>query len=189
MGVAGSQAAVSAETQLEDFARDGFLVVRDAIPEALVERLVRAGDRLMATLARFGREDHEEFGIRGQWESMLFEGDFLELLAPPRILPLVVGILGANIYLSGSELIYTDSPQPIRTPERTLWHRDRMVALADLGGANLPRMSVKAGYYLTDVRSADTGMTLFAPGSHRSEGPLPIPPGEVDPPDVVCPDV
>ena len=33
------------------------------------------------------------------------------------------------------------------------------------------------------------GMTLFAPGSHRSEGPLPIPPGEVDPPDVVCPDV
>src|SRR2546423_7590901 len=189
MGVAGPQAAVPSEAQLEDFARDGFLVVRDAIPGELLERLIEAGDRLMATPALLGREDHEEFGIRGQREPVLFEEAFVDVLALPLILPLLVRILGANIYLVGSELIYTDCSQPIRTPERTLWHRDRMVALADLGGAHLPRLSVKAAYYLTDARSADAGMTLFARGSHRLEGPLPIPPGEIDPPEAVRPDV
>jgi hypothetical protein len=50
-------------------------------------------------------------------------------------------------------------------------------------------VSVKAAYYLTDVSSSEAGMTLFAPGSHRLREPLKIPPGEIDPPDAVCPDV
>src|SRR2546423_11546678 len=101
MGVAGPQAAVPSEAQLEDFARDGFLVVRDAIPGELLERLIEAGDRVMATPALLGREGHEEFGIRGQREPILFEEGFLDLLSPALIPPLPVRILGGNTYSLG----------------------------------------------------------------------------------------
>jgi hypothetical protein len=188
MRAASPPLTVPTKADLADFSRDGFLVVRDALPAELVERLLEAGDRLMASPPGPGREDLPQYAIRTCAEPMLREDAFLELLAPPAVLPLVVAILGANISLVGSELIYTDSPGPVRTPEKTLWHRDRMSAARDLG-ASVPRMALKAAYYLTDALSPDAGMTLFARGSHLLEGPLPIPAGEVDPPEVVRPEV
>ncbi len=175
------------EDQLATFSRDGFLVVRDAIPGELVERLLEASDRLMEADPGFDREDHDEFGIRGQPEPMLYDDAFLDLLAPPGVLPLVVAILSANVFVVGSELIYTEPQRPVRTPEDNLWHRDRKAGTADLGAA--ARLSLKAAYYLTDLSTPDAGMTLFAPGSHRLTEPLEIPPGRIDPAEVVRPEM
>ena len=188
MRAASQQIARPTDRQLTEFASEGFLVVRDALPAELVERLVHAGDRLMDSNVAPGREDRPEYAIRTCREPMQLDETFLELLAPPTVLPLIVRILGTNIFVVGSELMYTDSPGPVRTPQRTLWHRDRMTAANDLGAA-LPRMSVKAAYYLTDARAPDAGMTLFAPRSHRLTDPLRIAPGEIDPPVVVRPEV
>ncbi|MEA2396692.1 MAG: hypothetical protein QOK25_248 [Thermoleophilaceae bacterium] len=188
MATAPVDVAVPTQDQLADFARDGFLVVRDAIPSEVVDRLLDASDRLMSSPADPAREDHPEFGIRGYREPLLRADELLDVLAPPTIVPLVVGVLGPNICLTGSELIYTDSPLPIRTPESNLWHRDRKVLEPDLAAA-IPRMSLKSAYYLTDVSSPDAGMTLFAPGSHRLAEPLHIEPDAIDPRDVVRPDV
>jgi len=141
----------------------------------------------MDSKASLGWEVFQEDGARSYRDCVLLDEVFLELLTPPAVFPVIVGILGANIQLLGSQLIYTDSMRPVRTPERTHWHRDRMVAVEDLGGAAVPRLSVKAAYYLTDVKSPDSGMTLFAPGSHRLEEPLSIPSGAIDPPDAARP--
>lgn len=182
-----AEVAGPTESQLGDFSRDGYLVVRDAISADLIERLVRAADALMDSKASLGWEVFQEDGARSYRDCVLLDDVFMELLTPPAVFPVIVGILGANIQLLGSQLIYTDSMRPVRTPEHTHWHRDRMVAVSDLGGAAVPRLSVKAAYYLTDVQSPDSGMTLFAPGSHRLEQPLRIPHGAIDPPDAVRP--
>jgi ectoine hydroxylase-related dioxygenase (phytanoyl-CoA dioxygenase family) len=183
------QVAGPTESQLREFSRDGYLVVRDAISPDLTEKLVHAADRLMDSNLSLGWEIFQEDGARSYRDCVLLDEVFLELLATPAVFPVIVGILGANIQLLGSQLIYTDSMRPVRTPERTHWHRDRMVAVNDLGGAAVPRLAVKAAYYLTDVQAPDSGMTLFSPGSHRLTEPLRIPPGAIDPPDAVCPDL
>jgi ectoine hydroxylase-related dioxygenase (phytanoyl-CoA dioxygenase family) len=107
-------------------------------------------------------------------------------VAQPLVLPLIVQLLGPNIHLLSSQLIYLDSLPPdaartIRTPERTGWHRDLFGSASDLGHDQVPLLAVKCGYYLTDVSQPDAGMTLFAPGSHLLKDRLDIPVGDIDP--------
>src|SRR2546428_6644735 len=126
MAASTAQLVAPTDSQLRDFSREGFLVVRDVIPLELVGRLIEAGDGLIRSHDEVAREDHPEYGIRTYREPLLRNETLLELLAPSGVLPLIVRILGPNIYLVGSELIYTDSPRPIRTPDNNLWHRDRL---------------------------------------------------------------
>jgi len=58
----------------------------------------------------------------------------------------------------------------------------------DLGLTALPRLSVKAAYFLSDL-TPDAGLTMFAPGSHAAGGPVTVPAGAIDPADAVTPDI
>lgn len=149
-------------------------MIRDALPRQLLDQLLDAHDRIYAQEAAAGA-----LGADGSLHLLGFltrDDAFLELLDLPAVLPLVTGALGWNIHAYHSHL---DAHPPVAPEEvpRWRWHQDG-------GRQNLeveteptrPRLSVKVGYFLTDVPSADAGPLLVIPGSHlRNTLPRPEP--------------
>jgi hypothetical protein len=173
--------------QRRAFAADGFLVVRGALDAAAVGRLVEAGDRrARAFLDKpelHGRAEYNHLDLR---PGLVEDEALLALVAHGPVVSLVVQLLGPNIQLHSTALIYKRPEAPDGPHFRRGWHRDARMA-RDLGHAGLPPAGLKVCYCLTDFPRPASGMTLFARGSHLREAPLHIPPGEVDPPDCeVC---
>lgn len=184
--------AVVADELVDRFNRDGYIVIKDAIPPDVIDRVGAAADRIVA-----------EGGVAGRWwgkpetapRRIEYRGiinldeAFMELLAPPKVFPLVVKIMGANLHLMSSNLIYQrpNQPPPVEGT-RGGWHRDIVGPSIDIGYAATPRMAVRAGYYLSDIGEPGSGTTLFAPGSHLLREPIPIEPGEQHPEGYIRPD-
>lgn len=171
MEEAAALALEAISEQVETFLADGFVVVRSVLGPEQLESVVGAAERVMSSGSPLGREDFPDEGLRTYREAILLDDGFLELLAPAKVFPLVVAILGANIQLLGSHLIYLDSA-PTSEGFVTAWHRDRMVVRGDLGDVALPRLALKVGYYLTDARQPTAGTTLLIRGSHRFTVPI-----------------
>ena len=160
--------------QRQFFDDNGYLVVPNAIPPEMVERLTAASDRLIESFDRNGDYVQRRPGI-------VETPDFHRLLAHSPTVPLVAQLLSPNIQLHTTAIIYkfpqADDEEAVR---QRGWHRDAGIS-EDLGHKNLPRIGIKVGYCLTDFHEPRSGFTLFAPGSHLLETPLPIPKGEVEP--------
>jgi ectoine hydroxylase-related dioxygenase (phytanoyl-CoA dioxygenase family) len=172
-----------------EFERNGFLVVPGVLDSPLIERLIGAGDRLMASDHQQDRET-----MKDGWDSfrnvIALDRTFLDLLAYPKIFSLIVQLLGPNIHLLSSQLIYLESlpseaKRQSRTPAAHGWHRDLYGVAGDLGHANIPLLAIKCGYYLTDVSTPGSGMTLFSPGSHYLKANITLPKGAIDPENAV----
>ena len=154
--------------QRDDFERDGFLIVRNALPAEMVERLLAVADRL-----------HEEgmqcdgLNDRGFWQlrNCLPQDDaFLDLLDWPTTVPLVVQLLNHNVQLITSHLVMRD-PIPADSDAafgRTGWHRDGGTSSADLGTAQ-PRMFIKIAYWLSDISEPGRGAIRLFAGSNDTE--------------------
>ena len=95
-------------------------------------------------------------------------------------MPLILQLLGTNIHITNTALIYKH-PQAPEKPDNRNWHRDVGVHL-DVGHEGCPRVGLKVGYCLTDFSVPNSGATWFIRQSNRLEEPLRIPEGEVDPP-------
>lgn len=177
---------------VENFDRDGFIVVPDAYPNGLRQACLAAARRLLASNSTQGRDrgaDNKD-GFRGCLD---LDPRFLPLITNPIVLDLVVELLSPNIHLLSTQLIALPSipltaVRSIRTPERPGWHRDLYGVSDDLGWFHTPRLSVKVAHYLSDLRE-DSGTTMFLPGSHLLAEPPVIPPGEINPPDALTPAV
>src|SRR4029079_4101474 len=80
----------------------------------------------------------------------------------------VWGILGWNIYCSHTPL---DPSPPLSAPPANpvAWHQDSMRVNEEIECSPRPRLSLKVGYYLTDVSGGDGGNTLLLPGSHLTD--------------------
>ncbi|MFV2216372.1 phytanoyl-CoA dioxygenase family protein, partial [Actinomadura sp. LOL_016] len=105
----------------------------------------------------------------------------------------LVALLSTNLHLMSSNLIYmpsipTDGMRTIRVPERHGWHRDIGSAADDLGADTVPRLAIKAAYFLSDL-TPDAGVTMVVPGSHTRTGPVTVPTNAIDPPDAITPDL
>lgn len=171
------------DEQRARFEEDGYLVVENAVPLETVERVRNAADRIVAEGKAPGmwlgkpasRKKRVEY--RG-----LFNLDeaFLELLSPAAVFPLVVRILGPNIHMMSSQLLWAHPNQPPQ-PDNGGWHRDVIGSSEDLGYDQTPRLALRVGYYLSDVSEPGSGITLFVRGSHRLREPLPLRPGHADP--------
>ena len=114
---------------------------------------------------------------------------FVSLIDHPKILPVVVQLLGANLHVMTSHLIYKH-PDPEEYPDSRRhpgWHRDYLRATRDLGNAAIPRLLVKCAYYLTDLTLPNRGATMIAPGSNHLIGRPDIPDGHADPLNAVEP--
>lgn len=160
------------DAQRRTFTEQGYLIVRDALDGATIERLLEAGDRLMEGFEFERYYAHRRGGL-------VQEPALAELATHPTTVPLIVQLLGTNLHITNTALIYKH-PQREPDAERN-WHRDVGVHL-DIGPAHVPRVGLKIGYCLTDFSTPDSGMTLMIPGSNSWHHPLPIPKGRIDPP-------
>lgn len=153
------------EAERRAFYEQGFVVVPDALDPAMIARLRAAVERVDARerTPSHGRDRLLSFA------NILPEDDaFVDLVDWPRIFPKVWGILGWNIYVYHTHLDVT--PRAAAAPARPVaWHQDSMRVNDEIECRPRPRLSLKVGYYLTDVNGADWGNTLLLPGSHLSD--------------------
>ena len=162
------------DEQRLSFENDGYLIVRDALDTEMVNRLLETGDRLMDGFKYEGFYAHRRDGL-------VQEDAFAELVTNSKTVPLIIQLLGNNLHVTNTALIYKH-PQPLGSFDNVNWHRDVGVSL-DLGHANLPRVGLKVGYCLTDFTVPNSGATLFVRGSNKYPEPLAIPEGDVHPPE------
>jgi ectoine hydroxylase-related dioxygenase (phytanoyl-CoA dioxygenase family) len=176
------------EEQRRQFDQEGYLIVRNALSPRQVERLIEAGDRLIASDLTENRQTNSA-SYDSFRNSIALDDAFLELLMHPTTVPLVVQLFGENIHLCTSHLIYKHPNPPGTPPEfrQPKWHRDVANTPYDLGHANIPRMEVKIAYYLTDTTEPNSAVTMFAPRSNHLKEDLYIPEGRVDPEGAIAP--
>lgn len=161
--------ATLSEAQHAAFERDGFLVVPDALPGAMVERLLVAVDRLYEEgRARTGLSKARHWEMRN---CIVADPVFLELLDWPKTFPLVVDLLNWNIHLITSHLIVRAPSPPEANPhwKASGWHRDGGTSAQEMQEPH-PRLLIKIAYWLTDLSEPGRGGIRFVPGSHRLIG-------------------
>ena len=161
------------EKQRRDFNENGYLIVPQALDQATVDRLIEGGDRLMESF------EYEDYYAHRRPGLVQEEDAYASLVTNASTVPLIVQLLGPNIHITNTALIYKH-PQKPETPEFRNWHRDVGVHL-DLGHRELPRVGLKIGYCLTDFDEPNSGATMFVRKSNNLSEPLPIPKGKVDP--------
>ena len=170
------------EAQRQQFRDEGYLIIRRALTDETIGRLIEAGNRLIATDERRNRYQTSEF-YDGFRNCVVMDEAFIPLLTNEVTLPLVIQLLGSNLQLSTSHLIYRH-PDPPGTPDtvrRPGWHRDGGRTQLDLGQGNYPRLGLKCAFYLTDLSQPNSGVTMLAPGSNQLSERIDIPEGETDP--------
>jgi ectoine hydroxylase-related dioxygenase (phytanoyl-CoA dioxygenase family) len=179
------------DDQAAEFEARGMLIVRDAISPETVERVRAAADRIVAEAGPSGRWIGKAISVNKRVEYRgLFNLDerFMDLLAPAKIFPLVVRILGANLHMMSSQLLYAHGRQD-PADGNGLWHRDLIGSSEDLGYDKTPRMAIRVGYYLSDVSEPGSGITLFVPGTHTLKEKVPLDPATRNPASFERPDV
>ena len=121
------------------FDDNGYLVVREALDEEMLQRVVEAADRLVA-----GRYT-ETGGRRASLSNVVaLEDTFVPLLTWETTVPLIVQLLSYNIRLTKSHLIFK-YPDPEGASEPTYWHRDVRYSSEDLKGAGLQHSTADQG--------------------------------------------
>jgi ectoine hydroxylase-related dioxygenase (phytanoyl-CoA dioxygenase family) len=157
--------AVSAMTQAQraQFERDGFLLVRGALSGSEVAYFSQALDRVYAAQQAAG-----QVASGGPMHLLSAVANCREatgLIDHPAAFPLVWSVLGWNVHIYHSHL---DVHPPIRArqPYRFKWHQDGGRQNRELDGEPRPRMSVKLGYWLSDVSVPGRGNLKIIPGSH-----------------------
>lgn len=150
------------DTERTFFETNGYLIVENAIDDKLSSRLLAAVDRVDA------RERSAD--LQGKLLSVpdiIQEDDaFVELSTQTTTFPKVWGILGWNIYLYHSHLDVTPTENAIAQNWSVAWHQDSMRVNDEIESNPRPRLSLKIGYYLSDVSQPGRGNTLVVPGSH-----------------------
>jgi ectoine hydroxylase-related dioxygenase (phytanoyl-CoA dioxygenase family) len=144
------------------FERDGYAVVRGALATSEVDRLTQAVDRAYAGEGGDGSTPLHLLAFCGR------EAAFLELLDHPSTLPLVVDLLGSNVFMYHCHLDV--HPPEARDARPWMWHQDGGVVNRDLETDPRPRLSVKVGYFLTDCSEPGRGNFVVLPGSHVRNG-------------------
>ena len=166
------------DDERQAFEEQGLLVVKQALPGDMVERLVAAVERV----APEARAASVRTSVDGPWQSSSGplnvldvigrDDDFLELIDWPRTFPKVWGILGSHIQLYHSHLIVTPPVAPDSVPKPRLgWHQDSGRLNLELDGDPRPRVSLKVGFFLTDTTSPDCGNLHVISGSHKTNQP------------------
>ncbi|MEM7030150.1 MAG: phytanoyl-CoA dioxygenase family protein [Chloroflexota bacterium] len=171
------------EEQLQQFDNEGYLIVRNALDSETISQLIEAGDRLIASDYQLNRQSRADGRYDGFRNSVTLADEFIPLMTHPTILPLVVQLLGCNLQLMTSHLIYK-KPDPAGTPETHRdpgWHRDYAQAMHDLGDYSIPRIELKCAYYFTDLSEPNSGATMFVPGSNQLKKRIDFPKGNRDP--------
>lgn len=144
------------------FNANGYLIVENAVEPAANQRLIDALDRVDA------RERTPELAGKLLSVSNIVHEDpaLIDLIDNPAIFPKIWGILGWNIYLYHSHLDVTPNENAHVQNWSVAWHQDSMRVNDEIESDPRPRLSLKVGYYLSDVSEPGRGNTLIVPGTH-----------------------
>ena len=155
------------EDQRQQWERDGYFVLPDALTSHEVVSLTQALDQLYQ---QHVVDNPEADAAKGMDRRNVMEDDdaFVELMDHPGILGVVVDLLGPYIQLSMSEAV-------IRLPDpefKGYIHTDGGQALQHirLSDTSWP-LQLKIQYFLTDVLEPNGGNFTLVPGSHRQAFP------------------
>jgi len=164
----------SAESLLSDaerdaFERDGFVVVQQALTPAAVRTLRAVAASLDAEFR--AQPDVTPFHALNLHDLVGRDPAFLELVDLPTTFPKVWGILGWHIQVFHTQLLVTPPAPPNARPGAYGWHQDNNRMNLDLETEPQPRISVKVGYFLTDLPAPGMGNLCVVPGSHRRGRP------------------
>ena len=165
------------QDQIRQFDEEVYLVVRNVLDEASIATLLEASDRLIASDIQTSRQSNPTGLYDGFRNSIALDDAYIPLMTHPKILPLVIHLLGSNLQLMTSHLIYK-YPNPPGTPEHHRapgWHRDYLQAMMALGHYSIPRIELKCAYYFTDLSQPKSGNTMVVPGSNQATAPLAVP--------------
>ena len=171
------------EAERLHFAEQGYLIVENALTATEVEKLEEASDRIWRA---------EQANGLGPDQNLFYpnfvgrEQVFIDLVDHPRVFPKVWGLLNSwNIYLYHSHLGSTPQEAPEGTPiKKPLgFHQDSGRVNVELESNPRPMLSLKIGYWLSDVSEANRGNFYIVPGSHRDNKLRP--PADCNPADAI----
>jgi len=147
------------------FEAKGYLIVPNALDAAAIQKLSAAADRV----EQRARTADNQGKLLSVPDIVHEDPALVDLIDWPTVFPKVWGILGWNIYSYHSHIDITPSAQEDALKWRVAWHQDSMRVNDEIETHPRPRLSLKIGFYLTDVSQADRGNTLILPGSHLQD--------------------
>ncbi len=176
------------EKHVETFERDGVLILPQVLPQDVVKQLENEADKWIASDHQDMRQAMSECSD-GFRNAIALNPLFVQLLAWPSVLPYLVRLLGPDIHLLTSHIIYRDK-LPDGAPHKCSpgWHRDFAKAQRTLGDDRIQRLDMKVAFCLNDLPTENRGGTMFVPGSHKLKKPLEFEPG-TNPPGYIEPTV
>jgi ectoine hydroxylase-related dioxygenase (phytanoyl-CoA dioxygenase family) len=146
----------------EFFNTTGYLIVEGALDDGMLNRLLGAIDRIDGRV----RTTENRSKLLSVTNIVHEDPSLVELTTWRTVLPKVWGILGWNIYMYHSHADVTPPADAAALTWRVAWHQDSMRVNDEIESHPRPRLSLKVGYYLTDVSQPDRGNTLIVAGSH-----------------------
>ena len=154
------------EQALQELKIYGFTILKSVVD-------ADTADAMRETLIRCAEEHGTEHPHRGAARHVsnlpVLDRIFHQCLDHPRVLPKIWGLLGWNIYLYHSHLGVTHQEAPEGTPISYPlgFHQDSGRINVELESDPRPMLSLKVGYWLSDVSELDRGNFYIVPGSHR----------------------
>ena len=159
---------VLTEQERDQFERDGYLIIEDALEPDHVHRLKEAVDRVAAA----ERDEHQippDKRVRVNDFTSRDEA-FMDLVDWYRTFPKVWGILGWNIQLYAATLKVTPARDEVQEggEPKMGWHQDTSRLNIELETSPRPRISMKIAYFLSDCSEPGRGNLYVIPGSHET---------------------
>jgi ectoine hydroxylase len=145
--------------EAEQFDRDGYLMVRNALSNDEVKRLLAVVEQLRVETA--SASDGAVFNAFNVVER---DDAFVDLMDHPSVIGRVAGLIGATALLLMSQVMVRP---PV--PHQALgWHHDgpKPYPFAGIDG-RAPLLNLKIGWFLTDLSDDYLGNLMVVPGSHR----------------------
>jgi ectoine hydroxylase-related dioxygenase (phytanoyl-CoA dioxygenase family) len=151
--------------QIAELERTGYVLIPGALAVDTVARLEAVVAGVRADEAAAGRAGPD--GSTHALEVIDRDRLLAEVLVTPAVFPLVCAALGWNIHLYHSHIdVHPPLAEP--PPPAWRWHQDGGRQNLELEASPLrPRLSIKVGYFLSDVSQPGRGNMLVIPGSHR----------------------
>jgi ectoine hydroxylase-related dioxygenase (phytanoyl-CoA dioxygenase family) len=145
------------------YAEQGWLLIRNALEEPMLQRVTDAVDRVYAEESAAGRVKPD--GAAHVMGCMARDSAFTDLVDHPTMFPYVWGLMGWNIYTHHNHIDVnppvTDAGAPFWN-----WHQDGYRQNADVDMDPRPMLSAKICYVLSDLSEPGRGSTRIIPGSH-----------------------
>ena len=157
---------IMTDEQRHHFEQEGYLIVEDALDREMIDRLLLASDRVDSDERRKNGLGPGE--LVSKFRTIVEDDVYLELLDWPRTFPLIWDILGWNVQHYISHLIYYPPEHDHENDTRGGWHQDGGRPVPEMERPQ-PRLSLKVGFWLSDIDAPDRGGIRIVPGSHKRD--------------------